>query len=71
MDLNAGNWIDLSSVRKKKPQRFAEDRFVWMTSDLSERSCGARFCLGCRDRSVVQATLLVWRSVASWFGLGS
>ena len=42
-----------------------------MSSRLNEESCGAGFCPGCRDTPVEQARLQVWRSVASWFGLGS
>ena len=42
-----------------------------MSWSLNEESCGAGFCLGRRDTPVEQARLQVWRSVASWFGLGS
>lgn len=42
-----------------------------MSSSLNEESCGAGFCLDCRDTPVEQARLQVWRSAASWFGLGS
>ena len=42
-----------------------------MTLSLNEETDGAGFCLGCQDKPVVQARLLVWRSEAFLFGLGS